>query len=1027
MSLPRLAVNRPITTAMLIASVLLVGAIALSRLPLAWLPEIDAPFIGVEVTYPNSHPRQVEKEITKPIEEVLATLSGVKKMTTTSRADGAEIILEFNWGQELDVVRMKVSEKIDQVRASLPKDVVNVVIFSFNTTDIPVVQGRIAATGVDLSENYDLLETRVVNPLRRVPGVARVDLNGVEPPELFVDLELDKVKQHGVDVGRLVRLLNGVSANLVLGEVSEGGLRYTVRSLGAFDSLDTLADLEIDQRGLRLGDIATIRYEEPVVEYGRHLGGKAAIAFDVYKESTANTVEVVRAVNRVLDEEIDRDPLLAGIDVFVWQDQGQEILDGLNGLKSAGAIGALLATLCLYFFLRRLDSTLIISLSIPFSILAACGIFYFLGGSLNILSMMGLMLAVGMLVDNAIVVLESIDRQLRTGADRRTAALAGTGQVVMAVTASTATTLIVFLPLVVGSGTALTTWLKEVGLVISIALACSLFSSLTLIPLMSAHLLRRREPRPVRPVEWLEERYVRVLGWTLHHRAKTFGLLVLGLALGVLPFALSLVKTAMFSALVNNRLYLTYEFDDFAYKGDAERAVDAVERYLFAHSEEYDIESVYSFYTENQAGTTITLDREDLGDEAAKALRTKIREGLPELAGVRVFFQEEADEGGSSTYFSVKLFGQDSAVLYDLADEAARRLATVNGVEDIAPPRKGGRREVQVRLDRDKAAGLGLTADDVTRLIAFSLGGLRLDRFSAGSKEIDTWIALRLEDRESLADLKQIPVSTRSGRPVLLGDLANFEVVERPQEIRRENRKIQVAVRGTYEGSNWKTAKEQIAGLMNAFDLPAGTSWSWNDRILEQQSQDQEMGVNFILALILVYLVMASLFESLAQPFAILFSIPFALPGVAWTLALTGTPFNMMAQIGLLILMGVVVNNGIVLVDHINLLRRSGVERDEAILRAGRERLRPILMTAATTIIGLLPLAIGGANVDGLLYFPMARTVMGGLLSSVVLTLVVLPYVMLGVEGVASWARRVWRGPSSEPAAGSPAEAVPVP
>ena len=1015
MSLPRLAVNRPITTAMLIASVLLVGVIALARLPLAWLPEIDAPFIGVEVTYPNSHPRQVEKEITKPIEEVLATLSGVKKMTTTSRADGAQIILEFDWGQELDVVRMKVSEKIDQVRASLPDDVVNVVIFSFNTTDIPVVQGRIAATGVDLSQNYDLLETRVVNPLRRVPGVARVDLNGIEPPELFIDLELDKVKEHGVDVGRLVRLLDGVSQNLVLGEVKESGLRYTVRSLAAFDSLDTLPDLPIDERGLRLGDIARIRYEEPLIEYGRHLAGKAAIAFDVYKESTANTVDVVQAVNSVLHDEIDRDPLLAGIEVFVWQDQGQEILDGLNGLKSAGAIGALLATLCLYFFLRRLDATLIVSLSIPFSILAACGVFYFLGGSLNILSMMGLMLAVGMLVDNAVVVLEAIDRRLRAGVERRAAALEGAGQVLMAVTASTATTLIVFLPLVVGSGTALTTWLKEVGLVISIALACSLFSSLTLIPLMSAHLLRSREPRRVRPVEWLEERYVRVLGWTLRHRAKTFGLLVLGLAVGLAPFALGLVKTAMFSAVVNKRMYLAYDFADFAYKSDAERAVDQVEAFLFAHSQDFGIESVYSFYTENEAGTTITLDREDLDDEAAKELRTTIRDGLPTIPGVRVFFQEEAEGGGSTTYFSVKLFGQDSGALYDLADEAARRLATVEGVEDIAPPRKGGRREVQLRLDRDKAADLGLTADDVTRLVSFSLGGLRLNRFSSGGKEIDTWIALRLEDRESLADLKQIPISTRSGRPVLLGDLASFQVVERPQEIRREDRKVQVAVRGMYEGDNWKDAKKQIEALMNAFDLPAGTSWSWNDRILEQQSQDQEMGVNFILALILVYLVMASLFESLAQPFAILFSIPFALPGVAWVLALTGTPFNLMAQIGLLILMGVVVNNGIVLVDHINLLRRSGLDRDQAILEAGRERMRPILMTAATTIVGLLPLSVGGANVDGLLYFPMARTVMGGLMSSVVLTLVVLPYVMLGVEGIASWTRRVWRGSSPAP------------
>ena len=271
-----------------------------------------------------------------------------------------------------------------------------------------------------------------------------------------------------------------------------------------------------------------------------------------------------------------------------------------------------------------------------------------------------------------------------------------------------------------------------------------------------------------------------------------------------------------------------------------------------------------------------------------------------------------------------------------------------------------------------------------------------------------TWLALRMEDRSRLDDLRLIPIANEGGRPVLLGDIADFEVIERPREIQRENRKVRVAVRGTYEGDDWGNTQESIAEMMNAFNLPAGYSWSWNDRIVEQANEDAEMGVNFLLALVLVYLVMASLFESLTQPFAILFAIPFALPGTAWMLAITDTPFNLMAQIGLLILMGIVVNNGIVLMDHVNHFRRQGLSPEDAILRAGRDRLRPILMTAATTIIGLLPLAIGGVNVSGLLYYPMARTVMGGLISSVALTLLVLPYISLGTEGLSNWLRRVW-------------------
>jgi HAE1 family hydrophobic/amphiphilic exporter-1 len=1010
MNLPKLAVNRPITTLMVLVSVLVVGGIALSRLPLAFLPEVDAPFIGVQIPYPSSNPTQIEKEITKPVEEALSTLSGVKKLSSTSTADSAEFQMEFDWGQELDIVRMQVSEKIDQVKPTLPAGIGQVLIFSFNTSDIPVIEARLAAQGVDLSRNYDLLESRIVNRIRRVPGVARVDLDGVAPREISIDLSLDAIKAHRVDVGALIQRLQASSANLVLGQIQDGGLRYTARALGAFQSVDQIAGLPIDERGLRLGDIAEITYEEPPIPYGRHLDGKYAVAINVFKESTANTVEVVRAVNKVIHEDIGSDPLLKGIKLFVWEDQAEQITSGINGLTSSGLVGGLLAVLVLYFFLRRLDSTIIVSLSIPFSVIAACGVLYFLGKTLNILSMMGLMLGVGMLVDNAIVVLESIDRRHREEPGTRKAALEGASQVAVAVLASTATTLIVFLPLIVGGKTQLTVWLGEVGTAISLALLCSLFSALTLIPLTAAHFLRRKEPKPVRAVTWLEERYVRALAWTLRHRVATLFIVLGGLALGFVPFATGLVKTAIFSAQVNERLRLSYEFADFSYKSDSEKVVNQVEKYLYDNAERFKVAGVYSYYAENEAGTTITLNRKDFSDDEIQDLRQEIRKDLPEIPGARVTFEDDSETGGSSTYFAVKLFGPDSSALRSAAEEVQRRLETVSGVEDVTSPINRARREIQVTIDREKALRQGLTAADVSDVFAFTLGGTRLRRFNAGDHEVETWLALRTEDRTNLEDLKHIQVATTRGLPVTVGDIADFQLVRREQEIRRENRKVRVEVRATYEGKEWDDTKEKISGLMDTLNLPPGTSWSWDDRILEQDAQGAQMAVNFLLALALVYIVMASLFESLAQPFAILFSIPFALPGATWLLAATGTPFNLMAQIGLLILMGIVVNNGIVLLDHMNQLRREGMPRDQAILEAGRDRLRPVLMTAATTILGLLPLAFGGSNVGGLMYFPLARTVMGGLLSSTVLTLIVLPYITLGVEGVAAWARGLWKG-----------------
>jgi HAE1 family hydrophobic/amphiphilic exporter-1 len=773
--------------------------------------------------------------------------------------------------------------------------------------------------------------------------------------------------------------------------------------------VESFRNLVINERGLRLGDIAEIRYEEPPIEFGRHLDGKQAIALDVFKESTANTVDVVRAGMKVIEEDIAQDPLLQGISLFTFQDQAEQITDSVNGLTQSGVIGGLMAVVILFFFLRRFQSTAIVALSIPFSVIAASGVLYFMGKTLNVLSMMGLMLGVGMLVDNAIVVLESIDRRQRTEPDSGKAAREGAGAVAMAVTASTVTSLIVFLPLIVGGKTELTVWLGEVGIAISLALICSLFSSLTLIPLMSAHFLKRAEPKPNRILTWLEDRYVRLLAWTLGHRVKTFFIIIGVVVLTIIPFATKLVKTGVFSAQKTNRLFLEYEFRDFSYKSASARAVTQIEQYLESRKKELGIKSLYSYFTDNEAMTTITMQKDTLTEDEMKDLRKAIRKDLPELPGVRLYFDEDAEEGGSSTSFAVKFFGQDSAVLERLAREAERRLDTIKDIEDINTGLSRGRQEFQVRIDRAKAQRLGLTAQDLSNIFSFTLGGMRLRRFNAGDHEVETWLALRMEDRESLDDLRKLQIRTQSGREVVLGDIATFELISRAQSIRRENRKVRTAVRATYEGKEWDKVREEITGLMDAFELPPGYSWSWDDRILEQDTQGKEMGINFLLALALVYIVMASLFESLAQPFAILFSIPFALPGTVWLLAATRTPFNLMAQIGLLILMGIVVNNGIVLLDHLNQLRREGMAHDEAVLQAGRDRLRAILMTASTTIIGLLPLAIGGSNVGGLFYYPLAVTVMGGLMSSTFLTLLILPYIDILVEGAAGWFRRLWK------------------
>ncbi|HET6583802.1 MAG TPA: efflux RND transporter permease subunit [Nannocystaceae bacterium] len=1008
MNLVRLAVQRPITVLMALASVLLLGWIALQRLPLAFLPEVDVPFIAVEISQPESSPAQIEKNIAEPVEEALATLPGIKRLRSTSTADDATIVLELQWGQSLDVVRMQVAEKLELVKPKLPAAArQQIAVFSFNTGDIPVVEARISAPGIDLSASYPVLESRVLDPLRRIPGVARVELDGVLPRVVYVDLVRERVREHNVDVGALLDRLQAASAELVLGQVTDGEQRWVARGLGNFESLDELAAMPIGIGDLRLRDVAEVRYEEPPIPYGRHLDREYAVGLRVFKESTANTVEVVELVLAAIEHDIGGDPELEGIELFVWENQAEHIRAGIDGLKTSGMVGAALAVLCLYVFLRRLDSTAIVALSIPFSVVATCGVLYFMGKSLNLLSMMGLMLGVGMLVDNAIVVLESIDRCRDRMTDSKQAALEGASSVTMAVVASTATTLIVFLPLVLGSSTELTVWLREVGITISLALACSLLSSLTLIPLVAARMRSSGTRRRVGP-GWLESRYASVLAWTLRHRKTTAALLVLALAAGAIPFATKAVRTEVFSATVNERLFLQYRFDDFHYKYQAEKVVDEVEAFLDAHADEFMVEELYSWYAENEAATVIVLARRDLDDAAVKELRASIRDRLPRIPGVDIAFDQESDAGDDGMRFSIQLFGRDGEVLERLGPEVRELLVAEPGVKDVRSSADQLRDEIEVTVDRDLATRQGLTAKDAADTFGFTLGGLRLPRFREGGREVDSWLALRIEDRAGLRDLKKIAFPTRDGSTVRLADIARFETVRSERQIERENRQGKLALEANYEGEDWEAARERIGAKMDALAMPLGYGWSWDARTLEKDDQNQEMAVNFALALVLVYLVLASLFESLSQPLAILSSIVFAVPGAAWMLAATDTPLNLMAQIGLLILMGVVVNNGVVLLDRVNQLRIAGIADDEAFVVAGRERLRPILMTALTTVLGLVPMAMGGSAVGGLFYFPLARCVIGGLLSSSLLTLLALPLVTHGVEAAARGLRRLW-------------------
>lgn len=1008
MSLPRFAIQRPITTIVFLASIMVVGIIATTRMKLAYFPDIDFPQILIQVQYPNSSPSQIEKNIIKPIEETLSTMSGIKTMNSSATADGAEIQLQFDWGIKLDLIRTEVGEKIEIVRKDLPPDVRRINIMNFSSSDIPVVQARISAPGIDLAANYDLLEKRVKIPIQRIPGVARVDLNGVSPKAIYVDLILNKVREHNIDLGQLIEKLQKNNSNVSIGKIRNNDSVVTVRSIGTFPDFESLTNLPINDQGLRLKDIAEVKYEEPAQEFGRHLNHSYAVAVEVYKEPTANTVEVATQVTGLIKNQFPKDPYLKGISLFIWEDQAAEITNGLKGITDGGIWGGIFAILILYVFLRRIDMTLVVSSAIPISLLCGSAALYYLGHTFNVMSMMGLMLSVGMLVDDAIVVLESIYKSRQEGLSRMQAAEKGTKLVTLAVTASTLTTIIVFLPLIVGKKTNITTFLSEIGVAITVTLLCSLVVSLTLIPLVTSRFLHDHEMKDARWIVWLKKHYNGLMLWTFRHRWLTALAVVLLLASMFLPSKLGL-QTGQFAGTSNKRQRLIYEFVDFTYKSDAEKVVTQVEKYLDTVKAKYPMESVYSYFQDSDAATVVTFADQNLPDEKAKAFRKMVRDHLPKFGGVKIFFDDDDQQsGGSSTFFSVYFYGEDLESLKNLARETETTIAKVKGVEDIRLDADTGRREVQMVLNKDKAMKAGITPQDLSRIAMFCLGGQRLNRYTTSEKEIEMIVGLRLEDRENIEDLKNLAVSTLQG-PVPLRAFVDFRLVEGQNVIQRQNRKNFLSLKAIYEGKDWDGARKQIATIMDNVKYPPGYSWSFDRQVQQNDEENKIMLVNFALALILVYIVMASLFESLIHPLAIIISIPFGMVGVLWLLLITASPFNLMAQIGLMILIGVVVRNGIVLIERVHQLREAGMTKQEALLQAGDDRLRPILMTAATTILGLMPLAIGNSGLLGLSYYPLARAVIGGLTASTVLTLIILPYVYILFDDAATWARRVWK------------------
>jgi HAE1 family hydrophobic/amphiphilic exporter-1 len=992
---------------MVFLCLVVIGGLATRLVPLELFPAFDAPVLFVNVPYAGSTPEEVERQITRPAEEALATVADMQSMSSTSHEDRAEILLRFQFGTDTDLKAIEVREKLDSVRDQFPDDVERYFVYQFSTTDMPILQVRISSER-DLSGAYELLDRKLKQRLERIEGVSQVELQGVAPREVRIELDADRVAAHRVDLTRLATTLRRSDLSVSAGRITDGGRRFTVRPVGELSTLSAIRNLAVTDAGVRLKDIASVRLEQPELDHGRHLNRTYAVGLTVSKESGANTVAVSERVDAAIAE-LDGDPEMRGIDVYVMSNSGEGITSSLRDLLMAGLLGGVFALLVLYLFLRRFSTTLIVTLAVPISVLVTVGALYFLGFTLNVLSMMGLMLAVGMLVDNAVVVTENIHRhQHLTPDDRVGATLRGVKEVALAVTAGTLTTAIVFLPMIVSQTDQVSLFLKHVSVAICIALGISLLISLTVVPMLTARLRPPSEADDARWIRGLTERYTRLLDGFLKRRGVA-ALTTVAVLLSVAVPA-TLVKNDFFpNDNTERELRLYYQVNDTYTVERVEEAVSEVEDYLFANQEAFEIESVYSYYRAAYAQSTILLT--DDGEKSVTELQDAIREGLPKLTiGRPAFTREDGSDGNS---LRVTLRGPSSEVLAAESRGVVERLRAVEGLRDIASDAARGDKEVRVVVDRDRARQYGFSSQQVGQTVATAMRGQPLRRFRTPSGEVQMRLLFAESDRQSMDQLRALQLQqpgAQGAAQIPLGALANLEVERGPQSIRRENRQTMIGVTVGYdEALTQPEAQERIDAALASVELPTGYSWSYGQQIQEEQESQNTMALNLLLALALIYLVMAALFESLIHPAAIWTSIVFAIVGVFWFFLLTNTTFSIMAWIGVLILIGVVVNNGIVLIDHINHLRAQGLRRHEAVVRGGRERFRPILMTAATTILGLLPLCMGTTQVggDGPAYYPMARAIVGGLAFSTVVTLVLLPAVYVFFDDLRGWGRHV--------------------
>ena len=1012
MNIPEFSVRHSVTVLMMILIIVVLGAISLSRLTIELIPDLSYPVATVVIGYEGVASEDIETLVTKPVEGAVSKVKNVKTVNSTSQEGVSMVMVEFEWGTNIDFAAQDMRDQIDLIEEFLPEDIDHPVVIKFDPAMMPAIAYGITGER-DLRSLRTLVKDDIKDRLERVEGIASAMLMGGLEREIQVRINRHKLEAYNLSLDQVVRILRYENLNLSGGHITEAYTEYILRSMGEYKNLDEMRNTAIAVRGgtpIYLRDIAQVSDTYKEIRSCGRTNRKGSVILLLLKESGANTVQAVEGVKREVERlkrELPRD-----IEFTPVLDQERLTKLAVSNTGQAALWGGLIAILVVFLFLRNWRPTITVGLAIPISIMATFIPIYFIGYSLNIITLGGLALGVGMLLSNAIIVIENIFRYLEEGKTRADAAIGGTSEVGMAITASTLTTLAVFLPLLYTTGVA-GRLVRGLALTVSFSLFASLFVALTIVPMMASKIFKKRERKEEyeahfgeRYFERFKYWYKKFLVWALRYRGKT--ILIVGMVF-ILSMLLTLFIGKEFMSSMDHGLCITrLEMPVGTSLEETDRVAGGIEEIILKESEveaaaafvglseESKLAGAFGFGMAgvNEAQIMGKLKEKKYRSRSTKEIEDSIRVRLPKIEGAKIEFIDLAkrmlNPGASKTPVDIKVFGKDLVILKRISDEIAEGIKDIEGVCDVDTTLRRGKPELQIRLDREKAARLGITAGMLASTVETAAKGKVATQFRTGGDEFDIRVKFREEDRRTRKDIENIVITSPLGRQFYLRQIAHISKGKGPVQLFRENQTRKVSVTANVSGRDLGSIMNDIRTKVSQLSLPQGYFIEYGGEYERMRETFISLGGVFILAILLVYMIMAAQFESLVHPFTVIFTVPLALIGVVWGLFIAGYTLSLASLIGIIILVGVVVNNGIVLVDYVNKLRERGLNKEEALIRGATTKLRAIVLATSTAILGMVPMFLSRAE-GSEMRSPMALSVIGGLLVSTILLLIVVP------------------------------------